>query len=96
MAKTTADGKSRANAAFGRTLYALRIEKGYSQEELSFRCEIDRSYVSQLERGEKEPCLGILVKLSEGLGTALSELFRRFEIDGGRPSTTVARNARVR
>ena len=48
-------GKSKTNTAFGRTLYALRIEKGLSQE-LSFRCDIDRSYVSQLERGEKEPC----------------------------------------
>jgi len=95
MAKTKAGGKSKANAALGRTLYALRIEKGYSQEELSFRCEIDRSYVSQLERGEKEPCLGVLVKLSEGLDTDLSELFRRFEGDSGGPSIA-KRNARIR
>ena len=87
--------KSGKNAAFGRTLYALRVERGYSQEELSFRCEIDRSYLGQLERGEKEPCLAMLVKLGFGLETSLTELFRRFELDDGGQSSA-KRNPRVR
>jgi len=100
MAKTAAQvrrGKESAkSAAFGRTLYALRVEKGYSQEELSFRCEIDRSYVSALERGVKEPCLIMLIKLSDGLDTPLSELFRRFELDDAGPKASPRRNPRVR
>ena len=99
MVKTAARGqkrpKSAINSAFARTIYAIRIEKGFSQEELSFRCEIDRSYLGQLERGEKEPCLAVLVKLSAGLEISLPELFRRFDLDDGhKPSTK--RNPRVR
>jgi transcriptional regulator with XRE-family HTH domain len=85
MVKKAARGqkrlKSAINSAFARTLYALRIEKGFSQEELSFRCEIDRSYLGQLERGEKEPCLTKLVSLAAGLETPLSEFFRRFDTE---------------
>lgn len=92
MSKTAAKGqkrpKSAVTTAFARTLYAFRIERGFSQEELSFRCEIDRSYLGQLERGEKEPCLGKLVRLAAELETPLSDFFRRFEAEqrSGEPS----------
>ena len=88
--------KLETNAAFGRTLHGLRLEKGYSQEELSFRCEIDRSFLGQLERGEKEPCLAMLVKLGAGLETSLAELFRRFELGTSDDSASPKRNQRVR
>jgi len=100
MAKVAASRRQNTkpgkNAAFGRTLYALRVEKKYSQEELSFRCEIDRSYLGQLERGEKEPCLAMLIKLSVGLETPLTEIFRRFELDDGDRKPLTKRNPRVR
>ncbi|MES2221684.1 MAG: helix-turn-helix transcriptional regulator [Acidobacteriota bacterium] len=83
MAKRAARGqeksKSAKHHAFARTLYALRIERQLSQEELSFRAQIDRSYLGQLERGEKEPCLGKLIKLAKALEMPLSEFFLRFE-----------------
>jgi transcriptional regulator with XRE-family HTH domain len=100
MVKTAAQGKKRPksaiNSAFARTLYAFRIEKGFSQEELSFRCEIDRSYLGQLERGEKEPCLAMIVKLAAGLEAQLSEFFRRFEVDEGEHQPPAGRKQRIR
>ena len=71
--------KSVTSVAFGRALYSLRIKKELSQEELSFRSDTDRSYLSQIERGEKEPCLGVIFKLSRALDTDLSIVFQSME-----------------
>ncbi len=46
---------------------ALRLEAGMSQEELAFNAEIDRTYVSQLERGIANPSLLILSRISQAL-----------------------------
>jgi transcriptional regulator with XRE-family HTH domain len=52
---------------------------GISQEELAFRAEIHRTYVSQIERGLKSPSLSIMFQLSTALEVKLSELFARLE-----------------
>jgi transcriptional regulator with XRE-family HTH domain len=90
--------KSAQSVAFGRALYALRIKKDLSQEELSFRSTIDRSYLSQIERGEKEPCLGIIFKLSKALETSPSAVLQSVEQFLSNPEIQPARarNARVR
>jgi len=50
---------------------ALRLEAGMSQEELAFNAEVDRTYVSQLERGIANPSLLILSRIAEALGANL-------------------------
>lgn len=54
--------------AFGEVLRVARAEAGLSQEALGLACEIDRTYVSLLERGERQPTLSTLFALSEQLG----------------------------
>jgi transcriptional regulator with XRE-family HTH domain len=54
--------------AFGDVLRAARAKAGLSQEALGLACEIDRTYVSLLERGERQPTLSTLFALSEQLG----------------------------
>lgn len=88
-------GKAAQTAAFGGAIYQLRIERDFSQEELAFESGIDRSYLSKLELGEKEPCLGIMFKLSTALKTSPSDILARAERlfkEGYEPG----RNARVR
>jgi transcriptional regulator with XRE-family HTH domain len=46
---------------------ALRLEAGMSQEELAFNAEVDRTYVSQLERGIANPSLLILSRIAQAL-----------------------------
>lgn len=41
---------------------------------------LDRTYVSGIERGERNPSLGNLLKLAEALGTELSEIALRAEV----------------
>lgn len=61
--------KRRQSAAFGRAIYELRIKASLSQEQLALESGIGRSYVSVLERGDKEPCLGVMFKLARALKT---------------------------
>lgn len=57
-------------------LRRLRNAKGLSQEELAFRAEIDRSYVSQLETGTYAATVVMLGKLAEALDVEPAEFLK--------------------
>ena len=83
-------------AAFGQAIYQLRIKADLSQEELAFRSNIGSNYVGVLERGEKEPCLGVMLRLAKALNASLVEvcgLAEQLYKSGHKPTR---RNARVR
>lgn len=54
---------------------ALRDEAQLSQEELALRADVDRTYVSQIERAIGNPSLLVLCKLSAVLGVDVKQLF---------------------
>lgn len=59
---------------FAVNLRRARERQRISQEELGFRCELHRTEISLLERGQREPRLGTLVKLACALDTTPEEL----------------------
>ena len=61
---------------FGERVRKLRIAKGYSQEAFALQCELDRTYVSGIERGVRNPTLQVLLILARGLGTTISNMTR--------------------
>jgi transcriptional regulator with XRE-family HTH domain len=63
----------------GKRVHALRVEKGWSQEELAHRCALHRTYIGQVERGEKNISFENLTKFSGALEVTLSELMRGLE-----------------
>lgn len=65
--------------AFGQAMRERRAELSISQEELGFRADIHRTYVSQLERGIKSPSLKIISLLAHALNMSASELVARAE-----------------
>ncbi len=67
---------------FGRILRELRSERGLSQEELGFESNYHRTYISQLERGQKNPSLKAIFRLARVLGIRPSEMIRRIESRG--------------
>ncbi|WP_082818895.1 helix-turn-helix domain-containing protein [Cupriavidus nantongensis] len=67
---------SKLNAAFGKTLARLRRERGWTQEFLSFECDLTRNYVSLLERGESSPTLNTISSLAEALNIGAEELIK--------------------
>jgi transcriptional regulator with XRE-family HTH domain len=54
-----------------------RKEAGLSQEELAFQCDIDRTYISKVERGVANPSLLILVKIAETLNVRIEDLVKK-------------------
>lgn len=61
---------------FRKNLKALRKSKGYSQRDLSEECNYTRSYVGQLERGEKDPSFESLIRLADSLELSILDFFR--------------------
>ena len=66
-------------SAFGAAVREFRVQLGLSQEALGFRCGLDRTYVSGIERGVRNPTVRIIYRLARGLETTGSELLRRTE-----------------
>ena len=58
----------------GRAIRAQRKKLGLSQEGLAERCGFDRTYISMLERGVRNPSLLNLMRLADGLETTVSAL----------------------
>ena len=71
--------KASPGALFGREIARLRKRIGLSQEELGFRAEVHRTYISQLERGLKSPTLSMILKLSRALKASASKLVATVE-----------------
>jgi transcriptional regulator with XRE-family HTH domain len=61
--------------SFGPALRHWRKKRGYSQEKLAVRADIHPTEIGLLERGQREPRLGIIAKLSGALGISPSALF---------------------
>ncbi len=55
-------------------LRKLRTAKGLSQEAFADLAGIHRTYVSDLERGARNPTITVVEKLAHGLGVTASEL----------------------
>lgn len=64
---------------FGRHLTKLRKQAGFtSQERFAYHCEMDRTYVGDVERGKRNVSLRNLQRFADKLGLSLSELFDGF------------------
>ncbi len=64
---------------FGKVLRRYRSELGVSQEELAFRAGVDRTFVSRIERGLRQPTITTLIGLGIALGVSAAELVRKVE-----------------
>ena len=59
---------------FGRRVRELRKEQGYSQEGFAHACELDRTYIGGIERGERNVALRNIERIAETLEISLAEL----------------------
>jgi transcriptional regulator with XRE-family HTH domain len=53
--------------AFGRRVRELRKQKGLSQEALALECDLDRTYIGGVERGERNVSLINIHKIAKAL-----------------------------
>lgn len=66
-------------AKFGKTLRRLRNNQGVSQEAFADKCDLHRTYISDIERGERNVSLENIEKIATVLNMQISELFREVE-----------------
>jgi transcriptional regulator with XRE-family HTH domain len=66
----------KAGALVARNIRRLRVAHGLSQEALAVDAEIDRTYVSRLERGLENPSVAVLERLAKALSANIEEFFR--------------------
>ncbi len=60
----------------GRKIRETRVKEGYSQEELASRCGLHRTYISDIERGERNVSVENIEKIAKALKTEPNELLR--------------------
>lgn len=64
---------------FGVILKELRTEKGLSQESLAYDSDLDRTFISLIERGERQPTISTLFKLAKSLNISPSDIIKKLE-----------------
>lgn len=78
---------SAATTRIAQRVSALRQQRGLSLEALAQRCNVSKSMISLIERGESSPTAVVLERLAAGLGVALASLFD----DGAAPASPLSR-----
>jgi transcriptional regulator with XRE-family HTH domain len=80
---------------FAANMKRARLRLGLSQEELGFRCKLNRTTISHYERGSREPGIDAVIKLAAGLETTATALCegiswlseeQRFEVEPPPPA----------
>jgi transcriptional regulator with XRE-family HTH domain len=64
------------NTRLGRRIRLLRSERGWTQVYLAVHTGLGRTFISDVERGAKEPCLRSLETLADGFDISLAQLFQ--------------------
>lgn len=89
--------KTALRRAFGGVIRELRVAASLSQEQLSFRAKLHRTYIGDLERALKSPTLDAIDAIARALKVDPAELigsvYRFREVP---PAQVVARRQRVR
>jgi transcriptional regulator with XRE-family HTH domain len=79
---------------FGRNLRRFRLSSGISQEELAFRADLDRTYISSVERGHRNISIQNIFRLAAALGRDPRELLAPASGPHARDSRTRTKSKR--
>ena len=62
---------------FGKAVKELRLKRRMTQQQLADACGLDISYVGQIERGQRNPTLGVMQGLASVLRVRLSDILAK-------------------
>jgi transcriptional regulator with XRE-family HTH domain len=85
--KATAPAIPDINSRIAGRVRALRTDLGLTLDTLAAKCNVSRSMISLVERGESSPTATVLEKIASGLGVSLATLFE----DSSAPAVPVSR-----
>jgi transcriptional regulator with XRE-family HTH domain len=63
-------------AKFGSRVRKLRHETGLSQEKFAAKCDLDRTYLGSVERGERNIAIRNIERIAKVLRMSISELMK--------------------
>ncbi len=66
--------------ALGTAIRRLRLAKGFSQEQLALRADVDPGYVGRIERGDNNAALLTIQKLTRALGISVAKLMQEAKL----------------
>lgn len=69
----------RAALAFGVVARSNRVALGIAQDRLALLADVDRSYYGKLERGQRQPSLALILRVSAALQMSAADLVRQVE-----------------
>ena len=81
---------SHLTQAVARAIKTLRHSQSLTQDQLADRADLDRSHISQLERGLRMPALDTLVRIAGGLNLSFVMLAQAIEDEFGANSRAAA------
>lgn len=64
---------------FGLSIRAIRLQKNLSQEKLAEMANLDRTYISLIERGKRKPTLDVAKSIADALGFRLAKIINDIE-----------------
>ena len=73
---------ARLRQTLGANLRRLRLDRGWSQEELAHRAGLHRTYISSVERAQRNISIDQIERLVDAFGTLPSNLFVEAQSDG--------------
>jgi transcriptional regulator with XRE-family HTH domain len=65
--------------ALGQAIRQVREQQELSQEGLGFDSDLDRTYISGVERGVRNPTVASLLRIAKALATTPAKLLQRAE-----------------
>ena len=72
--------------AIGERIAELRKAKNLSQQQFSYEAEIERSYLTHVEKGRKNISIDTLIKITSALGISLKDFFNEGAFSGKKKS----------
>lgn len=73
--------RSAIQRRLGRAVKAVRISRGLTQEQVSAGSGLHPTYISDIERGARNPSWESITRLAHGIGVSVEEIGRTYEAD---------------
>lgn len=71
--------RNQALTVFGHNVSRLRTQAGLSQDKLAEKADLDRTYLSGIERGIRNPGITVAIRIVHALGVTLDQLCKGVE-----------------
>ena len=64
---------------FGRNVARIRDSRGFSQDKLAEKADLDRTYISGIERGVRNPGIKTVIRIARALNVSVGDLCKGVE-----------------